>query len=389
MPIDTQKEKPKKYESIQQYEYINHANIINKKKNTGKKQKILKNYFTHDVRKNKNHNNNNRIFNKHSLNINNNDIYINNKYNSLSNILKNKKMISTPVLDSNLKDNFNFEHIRYSDYRINKTPDIADNETDINGKKKNKTNNIETIDKNEFMLDYEIESIKKEILEVEANNNILLNRLKEEKNKNMSLTSLNIQDIDDIPNDNELNSILTDIADYLQVNSFEEIIPKLNEMIEYLNINIYEKNERNKKRNELISKLQELYISLNNSDEKKDDVSIKVLWRWIKSLMNSYKSLLNEKEKKMEIFKNLSERDNYYKECCLELMSKYKTNNLEELNKFIEELIKRNNINKKRVEQLKKILVDDRNNNTKINMIMNNNKKEKEKKNDINFNKNY
>ena len=91
----------------------------------------------------------------------------------------------------------------------------------------------------------------------------------------------------------------------------------------------------------------------------------------------------------MEIFKNLSDRDNYFKECCLELMNKYKAKNLDELNIFIEELIKRNNINKKRVEQLKKILVDDnnRNNSQKINMIMKDNKQDKY--NDINYNKKY
>jgi hypothetical protein len=383
---DSHNEKPKKFESIQQYDYINHANIINRKKNTGKKHRILKSYFTHDEKKNKS-NHNNRLFNQHSLNIKGYDIYNNNKYNSLSNILKNKKMISTPVLNSNLKKGFKLNnHIRYSDFRLN---DTEHNENDINGKNKSRTNDIENFDKNEYMLSYEIEKIKKQIVEEQENNIILLNKLEEEKNKNASLTSLNNQDNEDIPNDKELNYILTDIANYLQVNNLEEIIPKLQEMIEYLNVNIYQKSERNKKRNELISKLQELYISLNNSKETKEQVSIKVIWRWIKYLMNTYKSLLNEKEKKMEIFKNLSDRDNYFKECCLELMNKYKAKNLEELNIFIEELIKRNNINKKRVEQLKKILVDDnnRNNSQKINVLMKDNKQDKY--NDINYNKKY
>ena len=310
-------------------------------------------------------------------------------------------MISTPVLDSN----FNNEIFDLQNYtkssddndndNVNKIKDTQnENENDINGKNKSKNNNIEVVDKSELMLDSEIEKIKKEIHNLKEKNNILLNKLKEEKNKNISLTSFNNGENESIPNDNELHNILTDIANHLQVNRYEDIIPKLKEMIEYLNTNIYENNEKSKKRNELISKLQELYMSLNNktnTNEQKENVSIKVIWRWIKYLMNSYKSLLNEKEKKIEIFKNLNEKDNYYRESCIELMNKYKMNSLEDLNSFIEELIKRNNINRKRVEQLKKILVDDsnsnRNNNEKKkNLIMS---YKRQKNDDIKFNKNY
>ena len=398
--IDMQNEKNKKYESIQQYEYVNNHTNVNLKKNNGKNinKKILekKNYYTHDERKKNKRNTNNRLISNHLLNKNINDDLYNSKYNSLSNILKNKKMISTPVLDSN----FNNEIFDLQNYtknsddndnnNVNKINNTQ-NENDINGKNKN---NIEVVDKSELMLDSEIEKIKKEILNLKANNNILLNKLKEEKNKNISLTSFNNAENENIPNDNELHDILTDIANYLQVNTFEDIIPKLKEMIEYLNTNIYEKNDKSKKRNELISKLQELYMSLNNktnTTEQKEHVSIKVIWRWIKYLMNSYKSLLNEKEKKIEIFNNLNEKDNYYRESCIELMNKYKMNSLEDLNSFIEELIKRNNINRKRVEQLKKILVDDsnsnRNNNEKkLNLIMS---YKRQKNDDIKFNKNY
>ena len=178
-----------------------------------------------------------------------------------------------------------------------------------------------------------------------------------------------------MPNDIEIKNILTDISNCLQVDSFDEIESKLNEMIEYLNTNIYEKNEENIKKNELISKLQELYLSMNEKNNKNEEISIKVLWRWIKYLINNYKSLLSEKDKNLEILNNLKEKDNFYKDFCLELMNKYKAKNLEELNKFIEELIKKNKINKKRVEQLKKILISD-----------NNNKKNDNNNNNLNLN---
>ena len=281
-------------------------------------------------------------------------------------------MISSPVLDLYIKNDMEFSN------------NVSNNDNDNIIKNANLNESFEIND--DITLNNEIEKIKKEILILENKNNILLNKLKEEKNKNISLTSFNNDENENIPNDIELNNILTDISNYLSVNSFDEIVPKLKEMVEYLNINIYENHEKNKIRNELIIKLQDLYISSNKINEKKEKVSIKVLGRWIKNLINNYKSLLIEKNKKEEIYQNLKEKDDFYKECCDELMNKYKVNNLEELNKFIEELIKRNNMNKKRVQQLKKILVND-NNNQKQNFKIINNKKNNNE--DITFNKDY
>ena len=282
-------------------------------------------------------------------------------------------MISSPILDLYIKNDMEFSN------------NVSNNDNDNIIKNANLNESFEIND--DITLNNEIEKIKKEILILENKNNILLNKLKEEKNKNISLTSFNNDENENIPNDIELNNILTDISNYLSVNSFDEIVPKLKEMVEYLNINIYENHEKNKIRNELIIKLQDLYISSNKINEKKEKVSIKVLWRWIKNLINNYKSLLIEKNKKEEIYQNLKEKDDFYKECCDELMNKYKVNNLEELNKFIEELIKRNNMNKKRVQQLKKILVNDNNNNQKQNFKIINNKKNNNE--DITFNKDY
>jgi len=240
---------------------------------------------------------------------------------------------------------------------MNKDSDSYENmNNDIKGKINNK-NYTNIVNKEDEMLNYEIEKLKKEIVAMQANNNILLNKLNEEKNKNSSLIAFNKNE--NFPSDEELQNILTDMASYLQVNSFEDIVPKLKEMIQYLNVNLYEKNDKNNIRNEFISKLKELYLTLNDKKDKNDTITIKVLWRWIKHLINSYKSLLIEKEKKDEILKNMEKKESYYKECCEELMNKYNMKNLEQLNKFIEELIKKNNMNKRRVEQLKKILVDD------------------------------
>ena len=108
------------------------------------------------------------------------------------------------------------------------------------------------------------------------------------------------------------NSILSEICHSLQVSSFDEILPKLNEIINYLNNNVNNnanknnnQDNNNKIRDELISKLQNLYLSLTGSNEKKEEITIKILWRWIKHLINTVNQLALEKEKNLEMFQNM------------------------------------------------------------------------------------
>ena len=375
----------KKYQSLEDQDYINYqANkkrIKNKINTYLEKEDFFQNNSIGNSIKEKKRNNKNkkRVFYNNLLNGNHNHNHNEdgnyNKYNSFSNMLKVKKMISSPVLNSNVKKNIKEKHFN---------PDSANiNIIDMNNDSKSYVNINQ---KEDEMLNYEIEQLKKEIVAMQANNNILLNKLKEEKNRNSSLIAYNKNE--NFPSDEELQNILTDMANYLQVTSFDDIVPKLKEMIQYLNENIYEKNDKNNLRNEFISKLKELYLSLNGKKDKNETISIKVLWRWIKHLINTYKSLLIEKEKKDEILKNMEKKENYYKECCEELMNKYNMKNLEQLNKFIEELIKKNNMNKRRVEQLKKILVDDNHPQSKSEKNLNI-KFNKDKDEDIKYNGDY
>lgn len=379
----------KKYQSLEDQDYINYLDnkkrIKNKINTYLEKEDFFQNNSIGNSIKEKKRNNKNkkRVFynnllngnhnHNHNYNHNEDDNY--NKYNSFSNMLKVKKMISSPVLDSNVKKNIKEKHFNPDSTNINII--------DINNDSKSYVN---INSKEDEMLNYEIEQLKKEIVAMQANNNILLNKLKEEKNRNSSLIAYNKNE--NFPSDEELQNILTDMANYLQVTSFDDIVPKLKEMIQYLNENIYEKNDKNNLRNEFISKLKELYLSLNGKKDKNETISIKVLWRWIKHLINTYKSLLIEKEKKDEILKNMEKKENYYKECCEELMNKYNMKNLEQLNKFIEELIKKNNMNKRRVEQLKKILVDDNHPQSKSEKNLKI-KFNKDKDEDIKYNRDY
>ena len=190
----------------------------------------------------------------------------------------------------------------------------------------------------------ELDRLKKEIMDLKKNNEFLQMQLKEEQRKNEQLFS-----IQKAKDENE-NSILAEIAHCLQVISFEEILPKLNEIINYLNNNVNINTTKNKKqegnnkiRDELISKLQKMYLSLTGSDEK-EEVTIKILWRWIKHLVNTVKQLALEKEKNIEIYQNIQEIDEC-KEFCEELLSEFNLQSLEELKIFINTLLNQSNNN--------------------------------------------
>ena len=125
-------------------------------------------------------------------------------------------------------------------------------------------------------------------------------------------------------------------------------------MINYLNK--YNNDENSKIKEDLIMKLKSLYIATTDSKENKDDISIQDLWRWIKHLINNVKQLSVEKEKNEEIYK----KNNYeiYKKYCEKLIDEFGLNSFDELKFFINDLLTKNNINKKRVEKLRKVLMN-------------------------------
>ena len=252
--------------------------------------------------------------------------------------LQNKKNYSTPILNE-LPNTQNIQNQEKQDY--NKSMDIYERNMQ-NNKNILNMNQPQNQGNNELYM-AEIDRLKQEINDLKKNNEILGAQLKEEQRKNEQLFS-----IQKAKDENE-NSILAEIAHCLQVASFDEILPKLNEIINYLNNNVNSNNAKNRNqdgnnkiRDELISKLQNLYLSLTDSDEKKEEVTIKILWRWIKHLVNTVKQLALEKEKNMELYQNIQEIDEC-KEFCEELMSGLNLQNLDELKMLINNLLNQNN----------------------------------------------
>lgn len=252
--------------------------------------------------------------------------------------LQNKKNYSTPILNE-LPNTQNIQNQEKQDY--NKSMDMYERNMQ-NNKNILNMNQPQNQGNNELYL-AEIDRLKQEINDLKKNNEILGAQLKEEQRKNEQLFS-----IQKAKDENE-NSILAEIAHCLQVASFDEILPKLNEIINYLNNNVNSNNAKNRNqdgnnkiRDELISKLQNLYLSLTDSDEKKEEVTIKILWRWIKHLVNTVKQLALEKEKNMELYQNIQEIDEC-KEFCEELMSGLNLQSLDELKMLINNLLNQNN----------------------------------------------
>ena len=139
---------------------------------------------------------------------------------------------------------------------------------------------------------------------------------------------------------------LIDIINYLGVQSEEEVIPKLEEIISHLKTNDNNHNGNNlyngesKIRDELIEKLKTLYVALTGTD-KNEEIDIKTIWRWIKHLINTVRDLAQEKEKKMEIIQELNEA-NMYKEYCYDIMDNCNIKSFIELKEFLNNLIMSN-----------------------------------------------
>ena len=120
------------------------------------------------------------------------------------------------------------------------------------------------------------------------------------------------------------------------------------------------KTNDSKKKSEFIFRIKELYLNLTESQENIEDIPITILWRWIKHLIHTVKQLAIEKENNI-MHQNNEEN---YKEYCLDLIHEFGLNDLDELKKFIDDLLLRNNLNIKKMQQLKNFLLNNKNYNS-------------------------
>ena len=214
----------------------------------------------------------------------------------------------------------------------------------------NEEKNNNTIDNDDIILNYKINKIQEEINSIKEKNESLLKNLSNEQERNIQLKS----------SSKDIEKILMEISKYFEVKNSEEIPDKLSEMINFLsdfnNIN------ENEARNEFIINLKELYRKNNNIQDKKEAINMKTLWRWIKYLLNSNKKIKNEIDKNTILLQNIEKKNIFYKNNCEEIMNIYDIKSLNQFDEFVHGLINKNNIYRKRIEQLKKMLSEDKKN---------------------------
>ena len=127
-------------------------------------------------------------------------------------------------------------------------------------------------------------------------------------------------------------------------------------MINYLQLlNDNSEKEANK---EFVKNLKEIYKK-ENKDNNNSNVNMKILWRWIKYLISNNNKIKNEIKQNANILQNIEIKNNFYKQSCDEIINTYGINNINKFDEFIHALINKNNISRKRMIQLKKMLEED------------------------------
>ncbi len=204
--------------------------------------------------------------------------------------------------------------------------------------------NINNISYKNIEYELEIQRLKKQYNSLKFRNKFLLTKLDDLIKSNTLLE----EDINtNILDKYGINEIINDYSfSNNNLNSFEKI-NEIYMICEDLNL-----------KNELINGLKTLYILKNNELQigKNEELNIKVIWRWIKNLIENIKNT-NEEVNNFKIgLEHLKEEKQIFKDFCLDLMEKFNIEDIEELKNQINSLIINRNIEKKRINKLKKVL---------------------------------
>ena len=246
----------------------------------------------------------------------------------------NEKDFKTQKINKDILDQFN-------------NSSISNN--DIIYKNQNQNDNI-SIDNDDIILNYKIKKIQQEINSIKEQNDSLLKNLKKEKEKNIFLNNS--------LKENDIENTLLEISKYIEVSNYDDIPQKLLEMINYLK-SLNDNNEKGANK-EFISNLKKIYIKENNlNDKNNNNINMKILWRWIKYLISNNNKIKNEIKQNANILQNIEIKNNFYKQSCDEIINTYGINNINKFDEFIHALISKNNISRKRMIQLKKMLEED------------------------------
>ena len=165
--------------------------------------------------------------------------------------------------------------------------------------------------------------------------------------------------LDDITKSNNLleEELNIDIFDKTGINDVLNNLTFINENdnpIEKIN-QIYMICEDISLKEEFINGLKTLYLLKNKNNE---ELSIKKLWRWLKDIIENIRNINDENENFKTGLEHLKQEKDIFKNFCLDLMSQLNIKNIDGLKNYINSLIMKRNIEKKRISQLKKVLTE-------------------------------
>lgn len=190
----------------------------------------------------------------------------------------------------------------------------------------------------------DIAKLKTKIAVLQKESHILSNKIEEGFQKKEALK------IEKEEKEKKEAQLLHDIQTYFNLSNKKEILSQFDNILNKI-------GQKDKLREELIEKIKNSYIKLSGTDEKKEDIDIQILWRWIKHLIKITHELSEEKEKNLITLNELNQYEQYNNNFT-QIMDEFHLNNIEELKLFINNLLSINNMNKKRVQKLKKVLLD-------------------------------
>ena len=200
------------------------------------------------------------------------------------------------------------------------------------------------IDDNQKVDSSTVTALEQQISYLKSQIDLLNRELTAEKSKNSLLAQKNSELEKNQINPND-QSIIADIMSYLNVQSKEEILPKLKELINHIKSLESNSNQSSNKKitnndklkDELIDTLKSLYVALTGT-ETNDEIDIKTIWRWIKHLINTVRDLAQEKEKNYQVYQELNEA-NAYKDFCYEIMNEFNIDSIENFKNFINDVL--------------------------------------------------
>ena len=230
-------------------------------------------------------------------------------------------------------DPIEHKNLENEEYETNKNNTNRNINSDLNDEKDESYKNIE--------YELEIQRLKKQYKTLKLRNKFLLTKLDDiTKSNNLLEEELNI-----------------DILDKTGINDIINNVPFINENnnpIEKIN-HIYMICEDISLKEEFINDLKTLYLLKNKNNE---ELSIKKLWRWLKDIIENIRNINDENENFKTGLEHLKQEKDIFKNFCLDLMSQLNIKNIDGLKNYINSLIMKRNIEKKRISQLKKVLTE-------------------------------